>query len=158
MTPRCIAPTCGRRSVSEAPADAFAGWSSTTSSSATTNGFYRSAIAIGRTLTAGRTAPVANRGLGKGATPAYLDEHVHFPNIRIEYEDRNRSLEREDIEVTTGHYRGAHAAAARGPASRDTGASAASSEGVAVAPGAEACRVAWRSGCEPAASRRALAH
>lgn len=42
----------------------------------------------------------------------YFDEHVHFPDLRIEYEDRDRSLEREDIEVTTSHYRGAHAAAA----------------------------------------------
>jgi hypothetical protein len=42
----------------------------------------------------------------------YFDERVHFPDLRIEYEDRERYLEREDIEVVTGHYRGAHAAAA----------------------------------------------
>ena len=42
----------------------------------------------------------------------YFDEHVHFPDLRIEYEDRDGYLQREDIEVTTGHYRGAHAAAA----------------------------------------------
>lgn len=39
----------------------------------------------------------------------YFDDRVHFPDFRIEYEldgrDRN-----EDIEVITGHYRGAHAA------------------------------------------------
>ncbi|RPJ83351.1 MAG: hypothetical protein EHM13_07675 [Acidobacteria bacterium] len=42
----------------------------------------------------------------------YFDERVHFPDLRIEYEDRERYLEREDIEVVTAHYRGAHAAAA----------------------------------------------
>jgi len=42
----------------------------------------------------------------------YFDERVHFPDLRIEYEDRERCLEREDIEVVTAHYRGAHAAAA----------------------------------------------
>jgi hypothetical protein len=39
----------------------------------------------------------------------YFDDRVHFPDFRIEYEldgrDRN-----EDVEVLTGHYRGAHAA------------------------------------------------
>ena len=42
----------------------------------------------------------------------YFDERVHFPDLRIEYEDRERYLEREDIEVVTGDYRGAHAAVA----------------------------------------------
>ena len=37
---------------------------------------------------------------------------MHFPDLRIEYDDRERYLEREDIEVVTGHYRGAPAAAA----------------------------------------------
>jgi hypothetical protein len=41
----------------------------------------------------------------------YFDEHVHFPDLRIEYEDRDGYLQREDVEVTTGHYRGAHGAA-----------------------------------------------
>ena len=40
----------------------------------------------------------------------YFDGHVHFPDVRIEYEDRDRCREHEDIEVTTEHYRGAHAA------------------------------------------------
>ncbi len=31
----------------------------------------------------------------------YFDERVHFPDPRIEYEDRERYLEREDIEVVT---------------------------------------------------------
>jgi hypothetical protein len=42
----------------------------------------------------------------------YFDEHVHFPDLRIEYEDRNGELRHLDLEVTTEHYRGAHGAAA----------------------------------------------
>jgi DNA-binding PadR family transcriptional regulator len=42
----------------------------------------------------------------------YYDEHVHFPDARIEYEDRDGRSRHEDIEVMTGHYRGAHADAA----------------------------------------------
>lgn len=42
----------------------------------------------------------------------YDDEQVHLPDLRIEYDDRDRSPSHEDIEVTTGHYRGAHMAAA----------------------------------------------
>ncbi len=42
----------------------------------------------------------------------YDDEHVHFPDARIEYEDRDGWPRREDIEVVTPHYRGAHAGAA----------------------------------------------
>jgi DNA-binding MarR family transcriptional regulator len=40
------------------------------------------------------------------------DGHVHFPDARIEYEDRDGWPRREDIEVVTPHYRGAHAGAA----------------------------------------------
>jgi len=40
----------------------------------------------------------------------YFDGHVHFPDVRIEYEDRDRCRAHEDVEVTTEHYRGAHAA------------------------------------------------
>ena len=40
----------------------------------------------------------------------YFDEEVHFPDLRIEYRDRDGHEEHEDIEVTTEHYRGAHAA------------------------------------------------
>src|SRR5712692_2235069 len=36
---------------------------------------------------------------------------VHFPDERIEYSTFERGLEREDIEVVTGHYRGGHASA-----------------------------------------------
>jgi hypothetical protein len=41
----------------------------------------------------------------------YQDGHVEFPDVRIEYEDRDGRREVEDVEVTTPHYRGAHAAA-----------------------------------------------
>ena len=42
----------------------------------------------------------------------YFDEQVHFPDVRIEYDDLDGRSRVEDIEVTTVHYRGAHAAAA----------------------------------------------
>jgi hypothetical protein len=41
----------------------------------------------------------------------YEDGHVHFPDARIEYEDRDGRSRHEDIEIVTGHYRGAHAGA-----------------------------------------------
>lgn len=40
----------------------------------------------------------------------YFDEEVHFPDLRIEYRDREEREDHEDIEVTTEHYRGEHAA------------------------------------------------
>jgi DNA-binding MarR family transcriptional regulator len=42
----------------------------------------------------------------------YFDEHVHFPDVRIECQDVNGDVRWEDVEVTTEHYRGAHGAAA----------------------------------------------
>ena len=42
----------------------------------------------------------------------YFDEQVHFPDLRIEYEDRDGRPRHEDIEVLTIHYRGAHGSAA----------------------------------------------
>jgi hypothetical protein len=42
----------------------------------------------------------------------YFDEQVHFPDVRIEYEDVNGDIRWEDVEVTTEHYRGGHASAA----------------------------------------------
>jgi hypothetical protein len=39
----------------------------------------------------------------------YIDEKVHFPDRRIEYELDGRDRH-EDVEITTGHYRGSHAA------------------------------------------------
>ena len=40
----------------------------------------------------------------------YFDEQLHFPDLRIEYRERDGREEHEDVEVTTEHYRGAHAA------------------------------------------------
>jgi hypothetical protein len=40
------------------------------------------------------------------------DGHVRFPDARIEYDDRDERPQEEDIEVVTGHYRGAHASSA----------------------------------------------
>lgn len=40
-----------------------------------------------------------------------IDGSVRFPDARIEYERPDGTLEREDLEVVTEHYRGAHAAA-----------------------------------------------
>lgn len=42
----------------------------------------------------------------------YFDDRVHFPDLRIEYEDANGDVRFEDIEVVTEHYRGAHRASA----------------------------------------------
>ena len=41
----------------------------------------------------------------------YEDDHVQFPDVRVEYEDRDGRREFEDLEIITPHYRGAHAAA-----------------------------------------------
>ena len=40
----------------------------------------------------------------------YFDDQVHFPDVRIEYQEPDGRWEREDIEVVTPHYRGAHGA------------------------------------------------
>lgn len=42
----------------------------------------------------------------------YDDGHVRFPDARIEYEDCDGRARHEDLEVVTGHYRGAHAGSA----------------------------------------------
>jgi hypothetical protein len=42
----------------------------------------------------------------------YEDGHVRFPDARVEYEDRDGRSRNEDLEVVTGHYRGAHAGSA----------------------------------------------
>jgi hypothetical protein len=39
----------------------------------------------------------------------YFDDHVHFPDYRIEYEVDGRELH-QDVELFTPHYRGAHTA------------------------------------------------
>jgi len=40
-----------------------------------------------------------------------VDDHVQFPDLRIEYEWADGRREVEDVEILTPHYRGAHAAA-----------------------------------------------
>jgi hypothetical protein len=40
-----------------------------------------------------------------------VDDHVQFPDVRIEYDERDGRREVEDVEVTTEHYRGAMAGA-----------------------------------------------
>jgi DNA-binding PadR family transcriptional regulator len=40
----------------------------------------------------------------------YFDDEVHFPDLRIEYEEMDGRWDHDDIEVTTEHYRGGHAA------------------------------------------------
>lgn len=42
----------------------------------------------------------------------YFDEQVHFPDVRIEYEDPNGDVRWQDLEVTTEHYRGEHSSSA----------------------------------------------
>jgi DNA-binding MarR family transcriptional regulator len=42
----------------------------------------------------------------------YFDDQVHFPDLRIEYEELDGRRRHEDVEVLTIHYRGAHGAAA----------------------------------------------
>ena len=40
----------------------------------------------------------------------YFADEVHFPDLRIEYQEADSRWDHDDIEVTTEHYRGAHAA------------------------------------------------
>src|SRR5262249_51794726 len=40
----------------------------------------------------------------------FFDGHVHFPDLRLEYEWPDGRRDIENVEVTTPHYRGAHAA------------------------------------------------
>ena len=42
----------------------------------------------------------------------YFDDQVHFPDVRIEYEEPDGRLRHEDVEVLTVHYRCAHGSAA----------------------------------------------
>jgi hypothetical protein len=44
--------------------------------------------------------------------PYEEDGHVHFPDARVEYDDRDGRSRFEDLEIVTPHYRGAHAGAA----------------------------------------------
>ncbi len=58
-----------------------------------------------------RTVEETREGAREHALP-YFDEQVHFPDVRIEYEEPNGDVRWEDLEVTTEHYRGDHASAA----------------------------------------------
>jgi DNA-binding MarR family transcriptional regulator len=40
----------------------------------------------------------------------YFASEVHFPDLRIEYQEADGRLDHDDIDVVTEHYRGAHAA------------------------------------------------
>jgi hypothetical protein len=40
----------------------------------------------------------------------YFDDKVHFPDVRVEYIDRDGEERHQDVEVVTEHYRGAHGA------------------------------------------------
>lgn len=42
----------------------------------------------------------------------YYDDQVHFPDVRIEYEDLDGDVRHTDVEVMTPHYRGGHASCA----------------------------------------------
>jgi hypothetical protein len=42
----------------------------------------------------------------------YFDEQVHFPDVRIEYEEIDGRRDHDDLEVVTIHYRGQHGRAA----------------------------------------------
>lgn len=42
----------------------------------------------------------------------YFDDQVHFPDVRIEYEQPDGRWDHVDVEVLTPHYRGAHGSAA----------------------------------------------
>ena len=50
--------------------------------------------------------------MGRDHDLPYFDDRVHFPDLRIEYQDCDGRDRVEDVEVLTPHYRGAHAAAA----------------------------------------------
>jgi hypothetical protein len=39
----------------------------------------------------------------------YFDDELHVPDVRIEYQEADGRWDHDDIEVTTEHYRGAHA-------------------------------------------------
>lgn len=43
---------------------------------------------------------------------SYFDGHVHFPDLRIEYEDIDGRHDHRDVEILTVHYRGGRASAA----------------------------------------------
>ena len=58
----------------------------------------------------GRTAEEVARWAHDHELPM-VDDHVQFPDLRLECEREDGGREIEDVEVITPHYRGAHAAA-----------------------------------------------
>ena len=88
-------------------------WCSTTSSSATTSEFLQECNRD-RPDSDGRPRrddeEVAGWARDRGLP--YYDDQVHFPDVRIEYDDRDGRSRTEDIEVVTPHYRGSHGASA----------------------------------------------
>lgn len=40
----------------------------------------------------------------------YFDGEVHFPDVRVEYQEADGSWDHDDVDVVTEHYRGGHAA------------------------------------------------
>jgi hypothetical protein len=40
----------------------------------------------------------------------YFDDEVHFPDLRVEYQEADGRWDHDDVEVVTEHYRGAHGA------------------------------------------------
>ena len=68
----------------------------------------------------------------------YFDDQVHFPDVRIEYEEPDGRWDHQDVEVTTLHYRGSHGKAAarsgfscyRGSSARIGGGGAGAAEAV----------------------------
>jgi hypothetical protein len=83
----------------------------TTSSSATTRSGSTSGIGTETTTTAIPIAQQKRSVTGHSNTDLpYFDEEVHFPDLRIEYQESDGRWDHDDMEVTTEHYRGAHAA------------------------------------------------
>ncbi|MGV3520298.1 hypothetical protein [Luteitalea sp.] len=58
----------------------------------------------------GRSRDEAHEWVDQHDLP-WFDDQAHFPDCRIEYEDRYGRDQHRDVEITTPHYRGAHAAA-----------------------------------------------
>jgi hypothetical protein len=75
----------------------------------TTSSSCRSGTADGPTATAATARRKIEAWAREHELP-FFDGSVHFPDARIEYEDQDRHVRLEDIEVVTEHYRGAHAA------------------------------------------------
>jgi len=64
----------------------------------------------------------------------YFDGHVHFPDLRIEYEDLDGRHDHQDVEILTIHYRGARGAAAARSGFRCHGGSSARTGGRSADP------------------------